>query len=361
MRSHHDALTSALGPVTGAAEPAPEPAPEPEPDRAAIERGILRLAGRQHGVVTRPQLRALGLKAGAVDRRVAAARLTALHRGVYRVGPPVAPLAREMAAVLACGGASALDYDSASGPAGGGALPGARAAALSHGSAAHLLGIAEGPRARGPVEVAVVGSCRARPGIRIHRARSLPAGEVTRREGIPVTTPARTILDLAASLETRELERMMAEAIALRATTPAKLLALAGSPRHARRPGVWRVRAMLAGDNDPARTRSAAEEGFLGLIRSTDLPQPEANAPVGRYQVDFLWRAQRIVVEVDGFAFHSSPRSFEADHRRESDLDAAGYHVLRFTWRQIQETPTKVIGRVCRAVGRAEGRVEGRG
>jgi very-short-patch-repair endonuclease len=339
MEPKRDTMSSGRGPPATPANPA-----------ATLERAILQLAARQHGVVTRPQLLVLGLSPSAIDRRLAAGRLTALHRGVYRVGPPVAPRAREMAAVLACCGASAL--------ARGGAPPPARAkpAALSHRSAADLLGIVPGRRPCGPMEVSVQGSCRGRDGILIHRVRVLPADEITRVDGIPVTTPARTILDLAASLAARELERAVAEAIALRGTTPAELLALASSPRHALRPGVCHVRALLAGDTDPARTRSVAEERFLELVRATGLPKPETNVRVGRYKVDFLWRALRLVVEIDGFVFHSAPGRVEADHRRDSDLDADGYHVLRFTWREIQDEPMVVMGRLCRAMGRAERR-----
>jgi very-short-patch-repair endonuclease len=206
------------------------------------------------------------------------------------------------------------------------------------------------------MEVSVAGTVRRHAGIRVHRVRALPADEVTRVEGIPVTTAARTILDLAPPLATRELERVVAEAIAQRGTTPDGLLALALSPRHARRPGVHRVRALLGGDADPARTRSVAEERFLELVRQTDVPDPEADVRIGRYTVDFVWPDQRVVVEIDGFTYHSSPASLEADHRRNSDLDAAGFHVFRFTWRKIQKEPMDVVGRVCRAIGRAEGR-----
>jgi very-short-patch-repair endonuclease len=88
-------------------------------------------------------------------------------------------------------------------------------------------------------------------------------------------------------------------------------------------------------------------------------PIRKSDVRIGRYTVDFVWPDQRVVVEIDGFTYHSSPASLEADHRRNSDLDAAGFHVLRFTWRKIQKQPMEVVGRVCRAIGRAEGRAEG--
>jgi very-short-patch-repair endonuclease/predicted transcriptional regulator of viral defense system len=334
---------------------APAFAPTRVPARAAaVERAILQVAARQHGVVTRSQLVDAGLSLSSIDRRLAAGRLTGLHRGVYRVGPPVAPRTREMAAVLACGGATVLARGHAAAEVRG------VAAALSHGSATELLRLFPDRRGRGPMEVSVAGSCRRHAGIHVHRVRALPADEVTWVEGIPVTTPARTILDMAPSLATRELERVVAEAIALRGTTPDGLLRLARSLRHARRPGVHRVRALLGADSDPARTRSVAEERFLELVRKTDVPDPETDFRIGRYTVDFVWPNQRVVVEIDGFTYHSSPASLEADHRRDSDLDAAGFHVLRFTWRKIQKEPMKVVGRVCRAIGRAEGRAEGR-
>jgi very-short-patch-repair endonuclease len=104
----------------------------------------------------------------------------------------------------------------------------------------------------------------------------------------------------------------------------------------------------------PARTRSVAEERFLELVRQTDVPDPESDVRIGRYTVDFVWPDQRVVVEIDGFTYHSSP-GLAADHRRNSDLDAAGFPVLRFTWRKIQKEPMEVGGRVCRTIGRAEG------
>jgi very-short-patch-repair endonuclease len=357
MARKRDVMSSAPGLPAGLPAAPANPMAPADPARgsnpaAALERAVLQLAARQHSVVTRPQLLHVGLSPATIDRRLAAARLTAVHRGVYRVGPPVAPRAREMAAVLACGGASALARG------GTGAFLPARAkpTASSHGSAADLLRIVPGRRPRDPVEVSVQGSYRSREGILIHRVRFLPAGEITWVEGIPVTTPARTILDLAGSLPGRELERAVAEAIALRGTTSAALLALARSRRHALRPGVHRVRALLAGDTDPARTRSVAEERFLELVRTTGLPEPETNVRLGRYEVDFLWRALRLVVEIDGFVFHSAPGRAEADRRRDADLEAAGYHVLRFTWRELQNEPMVVLARLCRAMGKAEGR-----
>jgi very-short-patch-repair endonuclease len=300
--------------------------------RADFERAAIDLAARQHGVVTRAQLLELGLSPGAVGRRLKAGLLTRLHGGVYRVGPPVAPRMRAMAAVLACGDR----------------------AFLSHASAADLHGI---PRGRGKlrvVHVTVEGRTVRRPGILTHRVRILPVDETTRVERLPATTPARTIVDLARSLATRTLERAVAEAMARRGTTQAELLALA--ERHRRREGVARIQAMFGGGASPARTRSRAEEVFFQLVSDAGLPRPQTNVGIGRYEVDVLFRAQRLVVEIDGFTYHASPGSFEADRRRDGELTDAGYTVIRITWRQLQDEPLVVLRRLVQALERGERR-----
>jgi very-short-patch-repair endonuclease len=301
----------------------------PDAGRAAVERAILEVTGRQHGVATRAQLLAAGLGPSAVDHRVAAGRLVAVYRGVYRVGPPVATWGREMAAVLACGPASAL----------------------SHGSAACLLPILGDRRPPEVVEVTVWGGSRKRDGVRVHRVRDLPTDEITRVEGIPVTTPGRTIIDLAGVLDARELERAVIQAMALRETTRAKLLALTG--RYPRRRGVARLRAILAPEAGPARTRSKAEEVFLKLIRDAGLRDPEVNVIVAGHRVDFVWRTERVVVEIDGITYHSLTGRIEADRLRDADLADAGFRVLRITWRRLQEKPLAALASVIRALDRA--------
>jgi very-short-patch-repair endonuclease len=285
------------------------------------------LASRQRGVVARTQLRAIGLSRHAIDRRLKAARLHPIYRGVYLVGhsfPP--PGARELGAVLACG----------------------RGAVVSHRAAAALWRLL--PGAGREIDVTVPGRDRRRTdGIRTHRVGDLEPRDVRRLGGIPVTAPARTILDLASVVPPRELERALAEAEARRLTHGGQLLSLLA--RVGPRPGVATLRSLVGADAHPALTRSEAEERLLALIRASELPRPEINVRVGPHEVDFLWRNQRLVVEVDGFRFHSSRAAFERDRLQDAELAAMGFRVVRVTWRQLVDGPEAVLTRIVTALG----------
>jgi very-short-patch-repair endonuclease len=294
------------------------------------DRLILSLAARQHGIVARCQLLAAGLSPDAIDHRLATGLLVPVFRGVYRVGPLAAPNAGAMAALLACG-------DSA---------------VISHRSAAVLLQIlppTHAERLNRSIDVTVPSGNRSHPGVRLHRVYSLHADEVTTHEGIRVTTSARTLLDLAACLTSRELEQAMAEALAMRSTTEAEIRETLARHRGGR--GTRALQALLA-DGRPALTRSQAEERFLALIRKAKLPMPEANVVVERFEVDCYWREERLVAEVDGFAFHSSAARFESDRRRDATLAAAGVRVIRVTWRQLCDEPEAVAVRLGQALVR---------
>ena len=160
-----------------------------------------------------------------------------------------------------------------------------------------------------------------------------------------MTAPARTILDLAAVVTPRELERAVAEADTRRLVPRNQLLSLLA--RVGARPGVGALRALLDADRGPSLTRSEAEERLLALIRAAELPAPELNVRVGPHEVDFLWRGQKVIVEVDGFRFHSSRAAFERDRKRDADLAARGFRVVRVTWRQIVDRPEAVIARIA--------------
>jgi very-short-patch-repair endonuclease len=194
-------------------------------------------------------------------------------------------------------------------------------AALSHRAAAALWQLMK-PRA-GPIDVTVPGNGgrRRQRGIRLHRSTTLTARHVTVRNGIPVTTPARTIDDL-------------------RPVVPARLY------RSAVRQAELLGRPLNAAFQ-PDGTRSDLELLFLRLCRRHGLPTPEVNVCIGPYEVDFLWREARLVVEVDGYAYHSSRRAFERDRRRDADLQTAGYDVMRITWRQITDEPIAVVARLA--------------
>jgi very-short-patch-repair endonuclease len=260
------------------------------------------LAARQHGLVTTGQLLGAGITNDAIRRRVESGRLRRLHRGVYLVASLPAQFTPEMAGVLACG-------DSA---------------VLSHHSAAALWGIR--PPHRGDIHVTVRRKVRGREGVRVHRTSDV---ERTRQHGIPITTPARTIDDLARLIPQRDLDRAVEQAIILRLPGRAELEAL---------------------QDEPSLTRSEAEARLLELIRAAELPRPLTNVRVHGHEVDLYWPEHRLVVEVDGFAYHSSRAAFERDRLRDARLQAHGLRVSRVTWRQIAGTPEAVLVRLASAL-----------
>ena len=291
---------------------------------------IEQLAVGQLGLVTRSQLRAHGVTSHAIASRVRAKRLRTLHRGVYRVAPVAAPHARELAAVLACG----------------------PHAVLSHVSAGCLWQLVPDPGDASPVEVSLSQGDRGRrPNIRVHRV-GLATDEVMVRENIPVTSVGRTLIDLAALLTGRELERALAQAERLNLLHRRDLRCLI--ERYAGRAGMPLLRTVLENEAGPAFTRSEAEEQFLALIRKTQLPVPESNVRVGKHEVDFFWRRERVVVEVDGFAFHASQRKFESDRRRDAWLAAQGVTVLRVTWGQVANEPEAMLVRLAQTLTRID-------
>lgn len=271
-------------------------------------------------MVTRPQLLALGIGARTIKRWVASGRLIPVHRGVYAVGhqAPV-PFAREMAATLACG----------------------EGALLSHRSAAGVWGLLHA--APGDVDVTVRGrSGRSRPGIRIHRPTADVEG--TRREGIPITTPARTIVDLAAVESERVLERALNEALVQRVTTTREIDSLT---RRSSCHGKSKLTRVLEATTNPQRTRSEAEQRTRELIERAGLPRPQTNQRLHGFEVDFLWREQRFVLEVDGYRFHSTRHAFERDRTKDAALATHGFTVARISWRQITERPEVVVARIA--------------
>lgn len=272
-----------------------------------LDRRISALAARQHGVVSVVQLLTLGLSRRAVSKRAQTGRLHRVHRGVYAVGHPRLTLhGRLFAAVLACG----------------------EGAVISHNSAACLWRLPHRETPRIDVTVPRPGGRRARRTIVVHRAE-LPAQEVACVDGIPVTTPARTLLDLADVVPRRALERAMDEAEYLR-------LDLTGlEPRHGRRGSGLLARVLAEHEPGSTLTSSQLEEQFLRLCRRNSLPRPEVNASLEGYPVDFLWRVHRLVVETDGHAAHGTRAAFERDRVRDADLTAAGWRVLRITHRRL--------------------------
>lgn len=278
--------------------------------RREIEERIVAVASGQHGVVTRAQLLEIGVADRSIAHRLVTGRLSTLHRGVYGVGPFVPPAAPLMAAVLACG----------------------PRAVLSHRSAAALHQLLAAPPAI-PSVTEPRPSCRRRPGIRVWRVRRLDDDETTRREGIPVTVPLRTLIDLAVELDENALERVIARAERERLVTDGDLRA--ALERYRGRAGFRRFRVVLGRIGGPSFTRSEAEARFLALIRRARLPAPRSNVHIAGYEVDFLWPELQLAVEVDGYRYHGARARFEADRRRAATLAAHGIQVVSLTWRQI--------------------------
>ncbi len=221
---------------------------------------------------------------------------------------------------------------------------------MSHGSAAWLWGLTRKPPAE--VEVSVVGrNCRSRPGLRVHRWQALEQRDRALRRGIPVTSPERTFVDFALDADPEELELALAEGRSLGLVTDRKLQGvLERTGNHA---GVTALGAALRRAGGPRLTRSEAERLLLRMIRAARLPEPRTNTRVAGVEVDFLWPERRVVVEVDGFAFHGHRRAFERDHQRDMVLRDAGYEVIRVTWRQLIDEPLRVIAHIARALARA--------
>jgi very-short-patch-repair endonuclease len=279
---------------------------------------LAELARHQHGVVSRAQLLALGVGKSAIAVRVNRGRLHRVHQGVYVVGyPSLTRNGRFMAAVLACG----------------------EGAALSHFSAAVLWGMLSGG---GKIQVTAP-TGRRRPGLVVHRA-GLGEGEVARRAGIAVTTPARTLIDLADIAPKRTLERAIDEAEFLR------LDCTGLAPRHGRR-GSGHLTSVLAVHGvGSTRTRSELEEMFLALCDKHNLPRPAVNVQIEGYECDFVWREQRLIVETDGAAAHAGERRRARDLERDAELVAAGWRVIRVTYERLAREPERVAEQMTRAL-----------
>jgi len=223
-------------------------------------------------------------------------------------------------------------------------------AALSDQTAASLWGNMPTRHPKAPVVLTAPRSLRGpATGVRLHRRGRLELDEITKRHRLPLTTPPRTILDLASSLDACEMERVLARALKRNIVGVESLQLLLD--RHPRSRGCGRIRTILSAAAEPSFTRSEAEAVLLALLRKGSVPRPLVNAVVAGLEVDFFWPDRGVVVEVDGFAYHSSRNAFENDHRRDSILASENLLVIRFTWRQLRNEPEKVLARLCMALG----------
>ena len=279
------------------------------------------LATQQAGVVLRSQLLAIGLGKKAIAYRVRSRRLVVEYNGVYAVGHRA--LTREgrwLAAVGACGAG----------------------AALSHGDAAAHWGLI--PSQGRLINVTKPSSSGRDPDprrIRLHRVATLRPWERTINDRIPTTTVARTLLDLAPLLRPRAMEDVIAQSTRLGLfDLVAARRCLDEHPRQHGAPALRRLLDDLHGEG-PADLRSTLEVRFLQLCDDHGLPVPQANVSLAGFLVDFHWPGTKLVVETDGFAYHSTPSAFEADRRRDQQLTLAGYTVVRFTYKQITKEPER--------------------
>jgi hypothetical protein len=247
-----------------------------------------------HGVITFEQLKDAGVTKSGIQKRVRSKRIHRIHPGVFAIG-------RKELSQRGLWLAAVLSYPDA---------------VLSHRSAAELWGLV--PEAGGPIHVAVAGRGGKRPrdGVIVHRLPSLKSADRTIRDHIPVTTPARTLHDLAFTDPPREVKR-------------------------ARRQAEFRRYAIKRSPDDDG-TASDGEVDFLAFCRRHGLPMPEVNVRVGPFVADFLWREKRLIVEMDDYSTHGSELMFSEDRSRDLDLRGRGYEVLRLTVAQLRAEPAKV-------------------
>jgi hypothetical protein len=265
---------------------------------------IGQLASSSHGVVTRAQLLAAGLTETQIKRRLRSGELLQAYRGVYRVGHRAPSVeARYLAAVWACG----------------------ENAVLSGRAAAHLLGLLTTPPSMPEVTAPTE---RRIPGVRTHRNREPVEATVWR--GIPVTTPARTLVDVSSVLAVDDLARACHEAGIRFGTAPGEVEVIMGVRR-----GAKNLRRVLRGDVHVSLSR--LERGFLALLRREGLPLPVTNRPAGGRYVDCRWVGKRLTVELDGYRYHSSRWAWERDRRREREAYARGDDFRRYTWGDVFE------------------------
>ena len=280
--------------------------------------GAWALARRQHGVVTQAQLLGLGFSRHAVAHRVSIGRLHPIWRGVYVVGrPTLGPRARWMAAVLACG----------------------PAALLSHRSAAALWGLLKlFPRV--DVEIVVPhGNRRQRPGITVRQRSGLGPAFSATVDGIPVTDTVTTLIDLATCLSDGLLIRAVNQADRLELIDAESLRA--ALEREQSRPGLGRLKSLLDRQG-AAFADTLLELRFLDIVRAAGLPEPELQARVNGYRVDFHWPGLGLVVETDGPRDHRTPSQQTKDRRRDHDHAVEGLTPLRFTEAQVRHEPEHV-------------------
>jgi very-short-patch-repair endonuclease len=280
---------------------------------ALVDTRIAAAADLDHGVLSAAELHALGASRDQVRHRVRTGRLIVLYRGVYAVGHRRLTLeGRWLAAVKACG-------------------PGA---VLSHRDAAALWDFLPATRAAIHVTVPPTGRAK-RPGLVLHRC-PIEADSVTVRSRIPVTTPTRTLVDLAATATRAQLIRAVEAAQHhRRLDLPSMRSAAAG------RPGAKELLAITA--HEIPHTRSELEAAVLSVLDAAGIDRPHMNVTIHGHEVDAYWPDRKLAVELDSRRHHLTPRAFEQDRRRDGDLHRHGIATLRFTYAQVTRDPGWVV------------------
>lgn len=293
------------------------------------ERGLALIGAAQRGVVCRSQLAEIGIRRGSLAHRIEIGSLHRVLPAVFAIGhPALEPWAQETAALLYCGDDCVL----------------------SHETAAALWGLV--PSAPPEVSVTVAARNPGRPaGLRIHRVTAIDARDVRLREGLPVTSPARALIDFAARESAGVVEAALNEARVHRLVTDETLdQAMERCPL---RPGVGRLRALMTAERGPALTRSETERRLRSIVERGELPWPQFNVWLFGHLVDALWPAAKLVVEADGYSVHGHRHAFEADRRRDQQLAAHGFVVVRITGRQLRDEPMAVLSRLAQALALA--------
>ena len=284
-------------------------------------------AAGHHGMIHRDELRRAGLSDTQIQIRIRRGDLIRRHPRVYQLaGAPLTLRARIWAALLACG----------------------RDAFASHWPAAVLWAIRRGDPEL--IDITVVGDRRVRlDGVRVHRCASRPSGELRRRDGLPLSSPARTICELAAGEPRDTVEYAIQEAAARLRLTPQELSLAA--ERWRPRPGSRMLQAILQEEGEDEFTRAWTERRLRWILRTAKLPLPDnTNLNICGHRCDAVWHDQRLIVEVDGIGTHGTPVAFAADRAMDVQLTLAGWRVLRFTARQLEGDPLRVAAQLAQAL-----------
>jgi very-short-patch-repair endonuclease len=284
------------------------------------------LAGAQRTTVSHEQMLALGYGRRTIAHWVSRGRLQRVFHAVYSVvSGELPPLAREQAALLAVG----------------------EHAFLSHATAAAILGLL--PALPATVEVSVVGRYRASSeGINVHRIRRIDRREVRRHQGLWMSSPARAVLEIAATASAKDLTRAIDEGLARRLFTSRELDDVLARNRPCR--GAARLAAILGDPTATAVSRSEREKRLLRLIRDAGLPIPETNVKFGRFEFDFFWRKEKLAVEIDGETFHRGPGAVGRDREKDLAAKAAGIEMLRFTGEHVLKRSWMVLATIAGAL-----------